>query len=160
MVEEQQQPQEKGKLFGVIAEIDDYKRQLILLDLTFGRLLDEIVKPYDNDEPFFIDGAPVTKSKIKRIKIVEQGDHFKNRIWDLERGMKHGSAQTIKTYGEQYHTRFEHILRTRTVDVTAQVIKAYSQTIKPSIKDYLPKREELIGAATKVFLEAMKVLGG
>jgi len=42
--------------------------------------------------------------------------------------------------------------------VTAQVLKAYNQAVKPSLKDYIPKREELISAATNIFVEAMKAL--
>ena len=38
------------------------------------------------------------------------------------------------------------------------MLKAYSQAVKPRIKDYIPKREELISAATTIFVEAMKVL--
>ena len=64
-----------------------------------------------------------------------------------------------KLYGEQYHLRLEAILREHSEDVTAQIIKAYDRTIKPSIKDYLPKREEPIQAAMTVFLEAVKKLG-
>jgi len=30
--------------------------------------------------------------------------------------------------------------------------------VKPKIKDYIPKREELISAATTIFVEAMKAL--
>lgn len=150
---------EEEKTYGVIAEISGNVKQLVLLYLPFGRLLDEIVVPYDSGETFFVDGVPVSNDKIQRIKIVECGDKFRHGIWELERGMTRGDARNKKTYGDQYHTRFEHILRTDTVDVTAQVIKAYNQTIKPSIKDYMPKREELIGAATKVFIEGMKLLG-
>jgi hypothetical protein len=79
---------------------------------------------------------------------------------EIERGMTRGDKAKNKTYGDQYKTRFEHVLRTTTIDVTAQVLKAYSQVIKPSMKDYLPKRQELIGAATQAFVEGMKVLGG
>jgi len=159
MIEEQSDSQEKEKLFGVIAESEGYDKQLVLLDLPFGRLLDEIVVPYDNNESFFIDGVPVTKLKIRRIKIVELNDEYRQGIWELERGLTRGEHASKKTYGDQYQTRFEHILRTDTVDVTAQVIKAYNEVIKPSIKDYIPNRQELIGAATKVFIEGMKVLG-
>jgi len=152
-------PQEKEKLFGVIAEVEGFEKQLVLLNLPFGRLIDEIVVPYDKGDSFFIDGVPTTKEKIKRIKIVELGDPFRWQISEIERGMTRGDATTRKTYGDQYTTRFEHILRTAAVDVTAQVINAFNQTIKPGIKDYLPKREEFIGAAAKVFIEAMKMLG-
>ncbi len=151
-------PAQKEDLFGIVAELEGHQKQLVLLDLTFGRLIDEIVVPYEEDQPFFIDGVPVTKSKIRRIKIIKLGEMFRNGIWELERGMTLGEHQKQKIYGEQYETRFEHILRTVADDVTAQVIKAYVQVVKPSIKDYLPKRQELISAATTVFVEAMKAL--
>jgi len=37
-------------------------------------------------------------------------------------------------------------------------IKAFDRTIRPSLKDYLPKREELIRAALAMFVEGMKAL--
>jgi hypothetical protein len=43
-------------------------------------------------------------------------------------------------------------------DVTSQVIKAFDFKIKPCLKDYLPKREELIAAAFQVFVESVKAL--
>ncbi len=147
------------KIFAVIAEAEGYKKQLVLLDLPFGRLLDEVIVPYDSDESFFIDGVPVTKSNIRRIKIVELGAYYRDGIHEIERGMTRGDKVKNKTYGDQYETRFEHVLRTTTTDVTSQVIKAYNQAVKPNIKDYMPKREELISAATKVFIEGMKALG-
>ena len=146
------------QLFGIIAESNDYDKQMVLLNLPFARLIDEIVIPYDTNEPFFIDGVPVSKEKIKRIKIVELRKEYKIAMDELKRGMTIHDNQTKKIYGDQYDTRFEHILRTNTTDVTSQVIKAYNQAIKPSIKDYLPKRAELIDAATKVFIEGMKIL--
>jgi len=158
MTEESTGKHEEEKLYGVIAETEGFERQLVLLDLPFGRLLDEIVVPYDNDEPFFIDGVSVTKAKIKRIKIVELGEKYRHGMRELERGLTRGDNASRKTYGDQYQTRFEHILRTDTIDVTAQVIKAYNEVIKPSIKDYLPNRQEMISTATKVFIEAMKLL--
>ena len=145
-------------LFGVIAEIADRSKQLVLLDLPFSRLIDDIIKPYDQDEAFFIDGVPVTKNKITRIKIVKFGPNYGHAMWELKRGLTQGTHQENKVYGDQYETRFEHILRTNTEDVTSQIIKAYNQAVKPSIKDYLPKREELISAATQLFIQAMKSL--
>jgi hypothetical protein len=151
-------PEKQEDLFGVVAEIEGRQRQLVLLDLTFGRLIDEIVVPYDAGNPFFLDGVPVTKDKIRRIKIIKLGVKFRDGLWKLEHGLTRGEHQTQKTYGEQYETRFEHVIRTATEDVTAQVIKAYVQVVKPRLKDYLPKRQELISAATTVFVEAMKAL--
>lgn len=152
-------PEETRKpdpLFGVIAEVAGRDKQLVHLNLTFGRLIDEIVKPYDSGEAFFIDGVPVKKPEIRRIKIVSLTEEFQDAIFELERGLKHGDNR--KVYGDQYETRFEHILRTKVEDVTSQIIKAYNQAVKPSLKDYIPKREELISAATTIFVEAMKAL--
>lgn len=143
------------ELFGVVAEVEGRQRELMLLDMSFGRLIDEIVVPYEEGHPFFIDGFPLTKDKIKRIKIVKLGQKFRYGLAELERGLKRGDH--MKIYGDQYQTRFEHILRTAE-DVTAQVIKAYVQVVKPSIKDYIPRREELISSATTVFLETLRML--
>ena len=150
--------QKKEALFGVIAEVEGRAKQLVLLNLTFGRLIDEIVVPYDTDVPFFIDGVPITRNKIRRIKIISLTESFQYGIRGLERGLNLGDTQRRKIYGDQYETRFEHVLRTDAEDVTSQVIKAYNQAVKPKLKDYVPRREELISAATTIFIEAMKAL--
>ena len=150
--------QKKEPLFGVIAEVEGRTKQLVLLNFTFGRLIDEVVVPYDTDEPFFIDGVPVTRNKIRRIKIISLTEKFQHSIWELKRGLTQGEHQNRKIYGDQYETRFEHALRTDAEDVTSQIIKAYNQAVKPKLKDYVPKREELISAATTIFIEAMKAL--
>ncbi len=152
-----EEDQNKGPFFGVIAEVDGHAKQLVLLNVTFARLIDEIVVPYDTDEPFFIDGVSVSKKRIKRIKIISLTGRFLQGMWELERGLTRGEHQSKKIYGDQYETRFEHILRTAD-DVTSQIIKAYNTAVKPKLKDYIPKREELISAATTIFLEAMKAL--
>jgi hypothetical protein len=144
--------------FGVIAEIDGRPRSVVQLKVPFGRLIDEIIVPYDNDQPFFIDGVTVTRKNIKRIKVVELGEAFHAAMREFENMLNRGKAENQKIWGDQYETRFEHILRIYTQDVTAQVLKAYSQAVKPQLKDYIPKREELISAATTIFVEAMKVL--
>ena len=47
----------------------------------------------------------------------------------LERGLTRGEHQNQKIYGDQYETRFEHVLRTDAEDVTSQIIKAYKQAV-------------------------------
>jgi len=116
------------------------------------------VKPYDTDEPFFIDGVPVKKTEISRIKIISLTQEFQHGLWQLNRGLTLGEHQTRKIYGDQYVTRFEHVLRTEAEDVTSQILKAYYQAVKPKLKDYIPQRTELISAATTIFVEAMKAL--
>lgn len=138
--------------------VEGRQKELVLLNLTVGRLIDEIVVPYEEGHPFFIDGVPVTKDKIRRIKIVKLGEKFRYGMANLERGLNRSDNQKQKLYGDQYQTRFEHILRTDVEDVTTQVVKAYVQVVKPSIKDYMPKRQELISSATTVFIEALRTL--
>ena len=74
-----EEAQQKEPLFGLIAEVAGRNKQLVLLNLTFGRLIDEIVVPYDTDEAFFIDGVPVKKNDIRRIKIVSLTEEFQNK---------------------------------------------------------------------------------
>ena len=150
---------DNDKVFGIIAEVEGYSKQLVQLNLPFPRLIDEIVVPYDNNDAVFIDGVPATKNAIKRIKIIEIGRAFKVAIEELDMRLTDSEDKTMKIFGDQYSTRFEHLLRTTAVDVTAQVLKAYNQIIKPSIKDYLPKRQELISGATQAFITSMKILG-
>jgi hypothetical protein len=152
--------QKKEDQFAVFAEADGQSKPLIMTDLTFARLMDEVVLPYQTDEPFFIDGASLKKQSLKRLKIIKQEDFFNTTYHDLHHAMRwRGSdIKTRQLYAEQYHIRLEALLRESGVDVTAQIIKAFDRTIKPSLKDYLPKREELIKAALTIFVESMKAL--
>lgn len=145
-------------LFAVFAEVDGHQRPLLQLDLTFPRLMDDVVVPYQSGDTFFIDGVPTTAAKLKRIKILRLSENFPHSRSQFNRTLTTAEVQLRKVYGEQYSTRFEHVLRENSDDVTAQVIKAYNQAIKPSLKDYIPKRDELISAALKLFVEGVKAL--
>lgn len=158
MAGEIEQQNAKEDLFGVIAELAGRQKQLVLLNLTFGRLIDDIVVPYEAGQSFFVDGVPLTRDKVQRIKIVKLGDKFRSGLWEIERGLNRVTPQNQKVCGDLYETRFDHVLRTDADDVTAQVIKAFNQAVKPSIKDYIPKRQELISAATTIFVEGLKAL--
>ena len=147
------------QLYAVFAEAQGHQKPLLQIELTFPRLIDDIIVPYQTGETFFIDGAPVTPDKISRIKVLKLTEYFNRSKWDFDQKLTSGTAQEMKVLGEQYSTRFEHILRQHSEDVTSQVLKAFNQVIKPSIKDYLPKRNELISAATKIFIESIKTLG-
>lgn len=149
---------QSDSLFAVFAEATGHDKPLLQLDLTFPRLMDDVVVPYQSEETFFIDGVPVTAAKLKRIKILRLGEDFVYARSHFDRSLSRSDHQTQKIYGEQYSTRFEHALRENSEDVTAQVIKAYNQAIKPRLKDYIPKRDELISAALKLFVEGVKAL--
>jgi hypothetical protein len=145
-------------LYAIYAEAQGYDTPLIQLDLSFGRLIDDLVFPYQTEKLFFIDGAPLTGSKLTRIKILQLRPSFAEAKNVFDTTLTRADAQFRKIYGEQYAIRFEHLLRDHADDVTSQVIKAYDQAIKPSLKDYLPKREELISAALKLLMETVKTL--
>jgi hypothetical protein len=147
----------KEQFFSIFCEAKAYDKPLIMTGLTFSRLIDDIVLPFEEGKPFFIDGAPITKEKIGRLKIIKQGEHFDQDIEELHYQIRRSPQKKI--FAEQYHIRLEDILRCSGEDVTAQVIKAYDATIKPKLRDYLPKRQELIDAALKVFLQALQMLG-
>ena len=57
--------EKKTELFAIFAEAEGQEKPLIMTNLTFGRLMDEIVVPYEGKKPFFIDGVPVTWEKLK-----------------------------------------------------------------------------------------------
>jgi len=149
---------EQKELFAVFAEAVDYDKPLILINLTFARLIDDVVVPFEKREPFFIDGVSLKREKIRKLKILRQKDVFQTAFYDLHWGMRVREKELQKLYGEQYLVRFEAALREGCEDVTSQVIKAFDTKIKPNLRDYLPKREELIQAAATFFWEGIKKL--
>lgn len=158
MQNEQEKPQE---LFAVFAVRKGDPKPLIQTHMTFGRLMDEVILPFDSGEMFFIDGAPVDATKLDRIKIIRQKEFFNRTFSDLHYGMRWGSnLKKQELYANQYYVRLEALLRESGDDVTSQILKAYKTAIKPKLKDYLPNRETLLEAAVKVFTEAMKSLSG
>lgn len=150
--------EENKDLYAVFAETEDSIHPLILINLTFARLIDDVVVLYEENKPFFIDGVPLMKEKIKRLKILRQKKFFLNAFHDLHRGIRQGTLERQKTYAQQYHVRLEAALRESCEDVTSQIIKAFDAKIRPSIRKYLEKRPELIQAAYQTFLATIKLL--
>jgi len=146
--------------FAVFCEANGYERALCLHDLSFARLMDEIIVSFEKNEPFFIDGAPLQRDKIRRLKFLKQGESFKRFFHDLHWSIRQADTSKSKILADQYSVRLEAIYRETCEDVTSQVIKAFNTEIKPRLKDYLPKRQELLAAASRVFVEGMKLYGG
>ena len=145
--------------FIVWAEATGHDRPLIMTDLPPARLFDDIVVPYQTNDNFFVDGAPLKVKDLRRIKILRAKPYLSSALNKFRFGLTRADPRIRKTYGDQFHVRYEAILREYSEDVTAQIIKAFDRAIKPSIQDYLPRREELIQAAMKMFVEAVKGLG-
>jgi predicted metal-dependent hydrolase len=146
--------------FAVLCEAKDHERPLVNTDMTFGRVIDEIVVPLEAGESFFVDGAPLKREQVKRLKIVRQLEGFEKEMENLHWQLRRSSPERVKAVAGDYSTHIESVVRSRGDDVTAQMMKAYSTEIRPKLKDYLPKREELITATLKVFTESIKLLAG
>jgi hypothetical protein len=74
--------------FAIYAEATDQQRPLIMTGLTFARLIDDVVHPFEADKPFFVDGAPLMKPKIKRIKILQQSEFLERNLAELHHMLK------------------------------------------------------------------------
>jgi hypothetical protein len=144
--------------FALYAVRKENPSQLIQINLSWERLMEDIVFPFDSCEMFFIDGAAVKATDLDRLKILLQGGGFEREFAQLNWHMRTGDTKSKEMHAKQYHVFLEAILRDRCEDVTSQVIKAYKTAIKPSIKDFLPKKEALLQAAVQVFIEGMKFL--
>lgn len=158
MTEENGNPPQP-ELFAVYAETRGNSKALILTGLTFARLMDDVVVPYQSEEPFFVDGAPVKPTELIRIKVIRQMPSFTYEFQRFHMHMRNGDVATKRLHAEQYSVMLEAMLRDSGEDVTSQIIKAYDKTIKPSLRDYLPRREELIQAAWSVFFQGIQALG-
>ncbi len=156
MSDEPEKPDDrKFALYAVRKEIPG---PLIQINLPWERLMEDIVFPFDGGEMFFIDGAAVKSTDLDRLKILLQGPGFSGEFAQLHRQLRMSATKSKEIYAKQYPTFFEAILRNSCEDVTSQVIRAYKTSIKPSLKDYLPKKELLLESAVKVFIEGMKLL--
>lgn len=151
----------KTPKFAVYAEKqDEAERPLILLDLTFSRLMEDVVIPYESGEPFFIDGVPLERKELRKMKILHLKDGFSFVFNELHWGMRTRRPELQKIYGEQYNVRFEAALREESEDVTSQIIKAYTEKVKPRGKKLEKNREEIYQAASVFFWQMIKTLGG
>jgi hypothetical protein len=146
--------------FAVFATRRNDNQPLIQTGMTLRRLMDDIIVPYNSEETFFIDGAPVSPSLLDRIKIIKESETFRRSWTELHERISTWHPDKTKALVDQYHTRIEALMREGGEDVTAQVIKAYNAVIKPKLKDYLPNREALLDAAVRVFTESLKALSG
>jgi hypothetical protein len=152
--------QKKPDVFGIFAEADGFERPLIMLDISFGRLMEEIVLPFRSDEPFFIDGVPLKKENLRKLKILQLGDRFEYDFHTFNLQLKSSNDKISRVFGDQYNVRLEALFRENGKDVTSQIVTAFDKKIKPSLKDYLPKREELIKGALTFFLTNVTQLAG
>ena len=122
---------ENSSLFAVVAEKADYPRNpLLMWDQSFDRLLADVVIPYENNEAFWIDGVPVERKSVQRLKILIESPQFGKKIEGLHQTISdssgHPSRQQDRAIAiKEYPMRIEGMIRSDAQDVTPQVIRAY-----------------------------------
>ena len=96
-----------------------------------------MVVPYEKGDAFFIDGVPVTKKELARIKIVRQSPSFPALFDELHYRLgKVGSGRTVPP--ESYLMRLDALIRGEGEDVTQQILNAFTAGILPRLKEYVP----------------------
>ena len=119
--------------FAVLAEKKGYERPLYLHSLSFGRLMDDVVVPYEKGDAFFVDGVSVDKSNLLRIKIVRQSPNFEHQFMQLHHfAANPSSGKFVKAV--DYPVRLDVLFRGHSEDVTGQIINAFKIGILPRLK--------------------------
>ena len=120
--------------------------------------MDDVVVPFESGEPFFVDGVPLTKDKIRRLKIIRESDFFASEFESIHYDVRVRQGRELEAAAATYDTRLSALFLETGEDVTSQVLKAFNSEVRPKLRDYIPKRQELLSAALRVFLEGVKVL--
>ena len=145
--------------FAIVAEVDGYSKPLLAVRLTLGRLVDDIVHPYQINKKFFIDGVAISPDKIRRLKILKQDEQFDFYLQKIHDDLEHGNIETRKLSGQQYEIRLQALMIEHGEDITSQVIQAYERTLSSKFKEYLPNRDEVISGIGTLLGQALKSLG-
>jgi hypothetical protein len=148
--------QSEIKKFTVLAIRKGEATPLLLGDLLWDRLMEDVVIPFDSGDLFFIDGAPVKATDLDRIKILLHGPNFASGFHRLHWSMRTGDVKTKEMYAKQYPIFIEALLRENCVDVTSQVISAFRTAIKPKLKDFIPDKKALLDASVSLFTAGLK----
>lgn len=145
-------------LYTVMAIRKHESTQLVMIRLTWERLMEDVVIPYDTGEMFFIDGAPVKATDLDRMKILLQGPRFDPEFRNLHSHLRTSDLKGKEMYAKQYPVFFNALLQNYCQDVTSQVIKAFRTEVKPRLKDYLPEKKDILDAGVKFFSETFKAI--
>jgi hypothetical protein len=129
---------------------------LLQMNVSWGRLMEDIVIPYDSGESFFVDGAAIKATDLDRLKILLNGQGCGRAFANINWHMRTGDMKTKEMYAKQYPVFIEAMLREHCEDVTSQVVSAFKAAIKPKLKDHLPDKNTIFEAGVKIFVEGMK----
>ena len=132
--------------YAIVAETGQWAESLCELHIPMARLLEAYVSPYEEGETFLIDGVAVNREALRRFKVVRQSQYFVSELRSIGRKMRHQPKDAGKEVARHYITIFDDLLRNSTVDVTNQLISAYTSekpTVKPSLAERAMKYAEL-----------------
>ena len=144
--------------FNVFAIRKDNPQPLIQIDLTWQRLMEDVVVPYDKGDLFFLDGAPVKATDLHRIKILSQGPNFGPVFRDFHGKMRNADLKIRELHAKHYHVYLEAMLREKCSDITSQVINVFRTAAKAKLSDRLPDRKQVWDATFQLLLESGKAL--
>jgi hypothetical protein len=140
--------------FAILAEKEGDPRGLFLHDLTINKLYEHIVVPYEEDKPFFIDGVPLERKTLRRIKIIRESEAFVHDLDRLHNRVKNPRGSDMHTPISDYPGQLVALFQERNLDVTSDVINAYREKRKLR----LPV-DELIAAAAQIATAAIRSAG-
>ena len=142
--------------FTISAVRKDDPTMLLQMNLSWARLVEDIVIPFDSGEMFFVDGAATKATELDRLKILLNGQGFDRAFANINWHLRAGITATKEMYAKQYPVFIEAILREHCHDVTSQVVRAYKTAIKPRLKDHMLDKNAILDAGVKLFVEGMK----
>jgi hypothetical protein len=146
-------------LFTVVAVRKLEPTQLVMIRLSWERLTEDILIPYETPgEIFFIDGAPVKATDLDRLKILLQGPSFDGEFRRLHMHLRTQDIKGKEMYAKQYPVFLNALLQAYCQDVTSQVISAFRTKVKPRLKDYLPEKKDILDAGIKLLSETFKTI--
>lgn len=146
--------------FAVVAEKEGYSKSLYLHGLTFERVMDEIVTPYETNKAFYIDGVPVKRDNLLRLKVVQQSPRFERALSDLHHFLRLGRASSKGVSAADYPTRLDAIFRAEGTDVTSYLLRAFDVALRKKLKGAVTENSEALAAAARVFGELLRAVSG
>jgi hypothetical protein len=140
--------------FAVLAEKDGEPRALYLHGLTVTKLYEHIVVPYEEDRPFFVDGAPLDRKTLRRIKIIRHDEEFGLELHRLHNRIKNPRGSDLHTPVADYPARLLALFQEQSTDVTSDIIDVYREKKRLKVPT-----EKLIEAASQIAIAAIRGAG-
>jgi hypothetical protein len=124
-------------------------------DLSFDRLMEDLVIPYEERKPFRVDGTHFqNRDEVARVKIVAQTQQFDDALSLLNRGIAYPNGHSRHVPLSDYPGRLAAIFRSQARDITSDILNVYAE--KKKLK--LPSKET-IKAVADVVVQGLKLAG-